>query len=284
MHKKQLSGVLALLFALLAFWGLARSLRGSTQTEDGLVISALPVGKADALILQEAGNVIVIDAGEEEDGPFLLSELQRRGIERIDLLLVTHFDKDHVGGAAYLLDHMETGLVRMPDYEGSRVEYRMFLERLKGHPDAKRVTERHRLTLGGLQLTVYPAKDPFEIQNVKKEYDNDMSLVTSIAYGSRRFLLTGDIEKTRIRQMLSEDVDWKHDWLKMPHHGRCQEALGELLDAVRPEAAVICCSEEKYAEEKTMELLKEKNIAAWDTSRQTAVTVCDGERMEVRLD
>ena len=133
-----------------------------------------------------------------------------------------------------------------------------------------------------MQITVYPAEDPAEIQNAEDEYDNDMSLVTSITYGSRKFLFTGDIEKSRIRQMLASDVDWSHDWIKMPHHGRYQKALEDLLEAVAPSGAVICCSEKNPAEEETRKLLEELQIQVWDTADRTVVTVCDGEQVTVR--
>lgn len=284
MRRRQLFGALALLLMLLVLWAMIRSPRNQTQMEEGLVITALPVGKADALILQEADHVIVVDTGEKNDGPFLLEELRKRGVSQVDLLLITHFDKDHVGAASYLLDHMEAVSVIMPDYEGDREEYREFLDRLTEHSDTKRITELQQFSMGELQIVVYPAEDPAEIQDTDKEYDNDMSLVVSVTYGSRRFLFTGDIEKTRIAQMLATDTDWKHDWIKMPHHGRYQKALKELLNKVKPDIAVICCSDEEYAEKKTLELLENRNVEVWDTSGQTIVTVCDGEQIEVRTE
>lgn len=108
--------------------------------------------------------------------------------------------------------------------------------------------------------------------------------MTSIRYRGKGFLLTGDIEKERIRQMLSGNVDWNHDWIKMPHHGRYQKALEDLLNAVSPEAAVICCSNKNPAEEKTLSLLEEKGIPVWDTRDRNVVTICDGEHITVKLE
>lgn len=63
-------------------------------------------------------------------------------------------------------------------------------------------------------LTIYAADDPAEIRDTDGEYDNDMSLVAKVTCGEKQFLFTGDIEKTRIRQMLESQVDWKADWSK----------------------------------------------------------------------
>ena len=237
------------------------------------MITAFPVGKADALLVQTDTYVMLVDTGEEEDGPYLLEELSARGIKEVDMLLITHFDKDHVGGAAYLMEHVDVKAVRMPDYQGERPEYLSFLETLLEHPDVERLSEIYQYTAGDLAYTIYPAEEPQKIQDRDKEYDNDMSLVTSLSYQGKRFLLTGDIEKERIEQMLASEVDWQHDWIKMPHHGRYQKALKALLEAVQPQMAVICCSKKEYAEDKTLKLLKENGIKMWDTSRGSVVTV-----------
>lgn len=282
---KRRSGALVLLAALLVLWMGLRLFFAPAAEEDALVITVLSVGKADALVVQQGGQVLLIDAGEEDDGDDIVRFLRDRGIDRIDLFLVTHFDKDHVGGAARVVEQMEVSAVRMPDYEGERPEYQKFLEALLGHPDVQRVRTPAKLfSLGELQVTVYPAADPETIQDTEEEYDNDLSLVTSIRYRGKGFLLTGDIEKERIRQMLSGNVDWNHDWIKMPHHGRYQKALEDLLNAVSPEAAVICCSNKNPAEEKTLSLLEEKGIPVWDTRDRNVVTICDGEHITVKLE
>lgn len=278
---KYLAGILGLLVLLVVFWMWGSRASKTEISEETLTITAFSVGKADALLLQQGGKAVLVDAGEADDGDFLLKELKSRGIGQLDLLLITHFDKDHVGSASFLTENMDVATVMMPDYEGDRPEYAAFMESVADHPDVRRLTEPAQFTVGALEWTVYPAEDPAKIQDTEEEYDNDMSLVASVAYGNRKFLLTGDIEKTRIHQMLDTDVDWKHDWIKMPHHGRYQKALKELLDAVQPDAAVICCSEKNPAEEKTLELLEERQIPVWDTSEGSVVTVCDGVKMEV---
>lgn len=285
MNKRQSAGAAVLLLALLAIWAGIRLSRGTGQKAgEELTITALSIGKADALILQEGDYVVLIDAGEKEDGEEILQEFRRRGISRIDLFIVTHFDKDHVGGAAEVMEQMEVSSVRMPDYEGDRPEYGEFLQSLEGCPDVRRLTEPARETTGAMEITIYPAENPEEIKGSAGEYDNDMSLVASLRYGERTFLLTGDIEETRIGQMLASGVDWSHDWIKMPHHGRYQKALEELLAAVEPKWAVICCSEKHPAAEETLKLLQEMGIKTWDTGTRKVVTWSDGENIDVEYE
>jgi beta-lactamase superfamily II metal-dependent hydrolase len=280
MERRRWVCICLLLLLAGGFWIWTQN--ADTPQEEKLIITAFPVGKADAILIQEGNTSILIDTGEAEDGPQLLNELEERGISKLDLLLVTHFDKDHVGSASYLMEHLEAESILMPDYEGDRPEYTAFMESLADHMETQRVDTIQNLSLDELSLVIYPAENPQEIFEEKAEYDNDLSLVVSLTYGKCRFLLTGDIEKTRIRQMLSSDVDWQHDWIKMPHHGRYQKALKDLLEAVKPSWAVISCSEEVPAEEKTLELLQKKKIPVWDTSLHPVVTTCDG--MSIKVD
>lgn len=285
MRKKRtgaVCAVLALMAVLLILWGWTQRAGIQEAVEEELVITAFPVGKADAILIRQGGQTILIDTGEADDGDDLLQEFHNRGIQQIDLLVITHYDKDHVGGAARIMEQMEVESVLIPDYAGTRPEYTAFLAMLDGQDQVQRLTDQVSVKLGEMALTVWPAEGPEEIQNTDGEYDNDMSLVISLTYGQCRFLLTGDIEKTRIAQMLATDVNWEHDWIKMPHHGKYQKILKDLMDEVHPEYAVICCSKEEPAEEKTLDMLAKKRISVWNTSEQAVVTVSDGEKIQVR--
>lgn len=277
--KRSIAGILGAAALLLLFWVWAGSLQ--KQETEYFTITAFSVGKADALLLLEGDTAVLVDTGEKDDGEEILRELQKRGIRRLELLLITHFDKDHVGSAAYLMEHLEVSRVMMPDYEGSRPEYTDFISLLEGHPDVQRPDAPVRFSTGALEWTVYPAEDPARIRKTDGEYDNNMSLVARVDYGECRFLLTGDIEEERIRQMLAGGTDWSCDWIKMPHHGRYSRAQRDLLDAARPSFAVICCSKKNPAEDQTLEMLEERGIVFSDTSETSVVTVCDGARIEI---
>lgn len=289
MEKKRIIAVGILLAALVAVWLGVRQLSGTEQiTHPALTITALPVGKADALILKTDDWAAMIDTGEERDGSYIRETLEAAGIDHLNLLLVTHFDKDHVGSAAELLGTVGADQVLMPDYEGTRPEYAAFLSALEAHPETEvqRITGTETLEIPAgsvnTSLTIYAADDPEEIQDTDGEYDNDMSLVANVTCGEKQFLFTGDIEKTRIRQMLDSGVDWTADWIKMPHHGRYQKKVEKLLEAVNPFYAVICDGGDQLAEEETLDALKKRQIKAWETADGTVVTITDGKNIKVR--
>ena len=289
MEKKRIIAVGILLAALIAVWLGIRQFAGSDEIKNpALTITALPVGKADALILKTDDWAAMIDTGEERDGSYIRETLEVAGIDHLNLLLVTHFDKDHVGSAAELLETVGADQVLMPDYEGTRPEYAAFLSALEVHPETEvqRITGTETLEIPAgsvnTSLTIYAADDPAEIQDTDGEYDNDMSLVAKVTCGEKKFLFTGDIEKTRIAQMLDSGDDWKADWIKMPHHGRYQKKVEKLLEAVNPFYAVICDGEDQPAAEETLDALKKRQIKEWETADGTVVTITDGKNIKVR--
>ena len=289
MEKKRIIAVGILLAALVAVWLGIRQFAGSDEIENpALTITALPVGKADALILKTDDWAAMIDTGEERDGSYICETLEAAGIDHLNLLLITHFDKDHVGNAAELLETVGADQVLMPDYEGTRPEYAAFLSSLEAHPETEvqRITGTETLEIPtgsvNTSLTIYAADDPAEIQDTDGEYDNDMSLVAKVICGEKKFLFTGDIEKTRIAQMLDSGEDWTADWIKMPHHGRYQKKVEKLLEAVNPFYAVICDGEDQPAEEETLDALKKRQIKEWETADGTVVTITDGKNIKVR--
>ena len=289
MEKKRIIAVGILLAALVAVWLGIRQFAGSDEIKNpALTITALPVGKADALILKTDDWAAMIDTGEERDGSYIRDTLEAADIDHLNLLLITHFDKDHVGSAAELLGTVGADQVLMPDYEGTRPEYAAFLSALEAHPETEvqRITGTETLEIPAgsvnTSLTIYAADDPAEIQDTDGEYDNDMSLVAKVICGEKKFLFTGDIEKTRIAQMLDSGEDWTADWIKMPHHGRYQKKVEKLLEAVNPFYAVICDGEDQPAEEETLDALKKRQIKEWETADGTVVTVTDGKNIKVR--
>lgn len=278
MEKRNLLAVLALMLALLVVVFAAKFM-GQDEADPNLTITALSVGKADALVLQQGGHTVLIDAGEKDDGDKIVRFLKNQGIHSVDLLVITHFDKDHVGGAAKVLKHLDVNSVLMPDYEGTRPEYDSFMEALDGKDEVQRLTGTDEETIGDMKIRIQAAEQGEAYTDV-----NDLSLVTWVTFGSRKFLFTGDIAEERISELLASGEDLRADWIKMPHHGRYEENLGELLDAVKPTFAVICCSNKHPASEDTLNLLNERQIEVFDTSEESVVTTCDGEQItEVKL-
>ena len=251
-----------------------------TASLEPLTVQVLKVGKADAMVLMCGGSTMVIDCGEEEDGEDVLDYLAQKGVEKIDILMITHFDKDHVGGADTVVSELPVERILVPDYEGSGKKYKSFLKAVEeAGTETERVSEALTLQLGDAAVTVEPPAS-YEIPESGEEYDNNFSLITTVELGSSRLVFTGDIEEERISQWIEGGTVQKCDVLKIPHHGFYNEPLEEMVDIMQPSYAVICDSEKNPAEKKTVSMLEEKGAQCLQTRNGDITIVCDGENIE----
>ena len=247
-----------------------------------LTVTILKVGKADAIILSDESHTMVIDCGEEDDGQEVVGFLQEKGISYIDCLLITHFDKDHVGGADAVTDAMEIGRILLPDYEGTHSEYADFLAALqRNNCTPESLTDSVSFSFGEASVLVEPPLS-YDVPDPDKEYDNDFSLITTVTHGENRLLFTGDIEKQRIGEWVGSGAASPCDFLKVPHHGDYNKALESLFDAVEPSYAVITCSDKNPPDEKTLELLKSRGTKTLLTKDGDITVISDGRSLEIR--
>ena len=121
------------------------------------------------------------------------------GIEKVDVLLITHYDKDHVGGADYVVRENKVDQVILPAYVGTNSEYMDFMKALDQKKISRtEVTEPMEFSLGQASVTVEPPQS-YVIPNDGKEYDNDLSLITTVEFAGKRLVFAGDIEKRQRR-------------------------------------------------------------------------------------
>ncbi|MCI1958502.1 MAG: MBL fold metallo-hydrolase [Clostridia bacterium] len=99
------------------------------QTEepktDGLDVSVLGIGKADCILLRNSSNAVIIDTGMNEDTK---NYLNKNNITSLDCLIITHFDKDHVGGADGIIKNIDVKKIIQPNYEGSNKDYKKYIQ------------------------------------------------------------------------------------------------------------------------------------------------------------
>ncbi|MEG1633374.1 MAG: MBL fold metallo-hydrolase [Oscillospiraceae bacterium] len=280
---RKLKPAAILLFCLaacaLTLLGVFLSSRG--EAVPPLTVTLLKVGKADAIVLRSEGHAMVIDTGEEDDGEELVAFLENQGIHRVDALIITHFDRDHVGGADTLIEKMEVGQIYLPAYRGDSSDYLDFIAALslKGLVPQE-LTQAIEFDFMAARVLVEPPPS-YETVGGATENDNNFSLVTTVIHGDNRLLFAGDAEKQRIRGWLSGGTAAACDFLKMPHHGVYNTALNELLESVSPQYAVICSSEKHPADKETMALLKQKSITAFETKDGDVTLISDGSRLKI---
>lgn len=250
---------------LLAAALLSGLLLGCTPATDNLTITIPSIGKADCSILIQGDQVMVIDCGEAENSEEILQALKSLGVTKIDYLIITHFDKDHVGGAAAILNALPVSQVLEPDYtptnpqSESYTAYRQALTEA-GVPVSS-VRDSEEFTLGTASVTITGTGGV----DYAKNTDNNNSLLVSVTHAGNRLLFAGDIEKQRIRDLLDMGIE-QYDFLKVPHHGVYNNALPDFFQAVGMQYAVITCSNKNPAESKTLEALEALNAETYLTA------------------
>lgn len=240
-----------------------------------LTVTFLDVGKADCILLETEGHAAMIDTGNDGDADEILALLQEKGIDSLDFLLLTHLDKDHIGGADKLLASVPVGALYAPDYDKGNKQYEQYVEALDAlgivpiHP-----TQPVELTLGAGRVTLLPGE--------KSEYEqsNDYSILAELLYGQTSFLFAGDAEQERLSEYLAGDVR-SFDVLKVPHHGR-EDALSEaFFAAVLPQYAVITCDEDNMPDQSVVDFLKSLGAKVYGTVYGTVVITSDGTDLRV---
>ena len=250
--------------------------------EPTLSVTLLKVGKADAMVALAGEHALVIDAGEEDDGQEVVDFLWKNGIRRVDAMVITHFDKDHVGGADTVLEQIPVESVYLPDYEGTHPEYDEFLLAAEacGVP-LVRLREAMEFPLGDAEVRIEPPES-YEISDESKDSDNNFSLITTIVHGENRMVFMGDAKKQRIREWMEGGSAQRCDFLKVPHHGVYNKALPELFQALQPEYAVICCSDKNPPEPKTLAQLAQFCPHIYETRNGDVRVLSNGISLEVQ--
>ncbi len=244
-------------------------------------ITAFSIGKADSLLISSGNTNILIDVGEEDDADYICSGIREKGIGKLDIVVITHFDKDHVGGIARILQEFEAEKVIYPDYANTKDGYLAFRRAISDRGNEGRITETTEYSLGDLKLTVYPEDNPDVLRSKSNDFDNDMSLVCMLDYRDYRFLFAGDIEKDRIDEILDSGIELDCDWIKMPHHGRYNKKIKKLLDACMPSFAVVTDSEDMVADTDTLVEIQKRKAKVFSTRNGDIVTVADENGISV---
>ena len=243
-------GLFALLCCFLLPVLLCPGVFASAQ-EYGLSLHLFSFGKADAFLLMTEEGTVLIDCGESGQGKEILNYLEEKGITEIDTLILTHFDKDHVGGAAKVLKSIPVRRVLQSNCPRDSKEYNKYLSALAlCRLEPVTVREPLSFSLGDVDFTVYPP----EKETYPKDPSNNSSLAAAVRYGSTTFLFTGDAESARLKELTEADLG-HFTFLQVPHHGSWQTQLAGLLDKTCPEVAVITSSEKEPEDFVTVQLL-----------------------------
>ena len=246
----------------------------AAQSGSDFSVNLLSTGKSDCAIIHMDGLVIVNDTADSDDYGAISAALKNGGTTRIDYLILSHYDKDHIGSAAALIHGFEVGMILRPDYEKQSPEYNALVvaEKARNVP-VEVLREDYRIETSNGTITVDPPKEDYGD-------DNNNSLITTVSYRGHNLLFLGDAEKKRLDAFLdaAEDI---YDFMKLPHHGDINKKLDSLLRRTTPRwAAETVASAEDVAPE-LVKRLKTLGTTLYCTADGSVFISWDGSALAV---
>jgi competence protein ComEC len=234
----------------------------------GLRVTFLDVGQGDATLIQHRRTSVLVDTGPTDGG--IVRRLRRAGIRRLDLLVVTHAQADHLGAAAAVLGAMPVGLVLdgrdgVRERLGTRMAAAASRRRVALVPPEAGQT----LRAGGIELRVLsPVREAPELHAGADP--NQRAIVAEARVGAFRMLLAADAESEVLSTLDLGPVDV----LKVAHHGSADPGLSALLERVRPRVAAIQVGEHNtfgHPVPATVRALRAAGAAVYRTDRDGSI-------------
>jgi len=264
---------------------------GSTETPDGnLSVHVLNVGQGSStLIIGPDGETILIDTGDwRDDGEEVIAYLEAQGVTRIDHLVTTHPDADHIGGHAAVIEHFETnrdgvGAVYDPGIASSSGTYEEYLDAVETHDvTLYRTQAGDSIQMNAVDVQVLAPPEGY----LANKDSNENSLVLHLQFGQSSFLLPGDGE-TASEEYLVETYGDKlnSSVLAVGHHGSKSSTTEAFLSAVSPQAAVISSaydSQYGHPDEEVLTRLEAHSVPTyWTGTHGTIVFTSNGSVVTV---
>jgi competence protein ComEC len=198
----------------------------------GLRLTVLDVGQGDGILLQVPEGAILIDEGPPEAR--VDRQLRGLGVRRLALMVFTHPQRDHIGGAADVLRHVRVDRILDPELPSpSPDEEAARAEAAKKDVPVTVARAGTAFRLGRLRLRLLwpdgpgpPGADP-----------NDHATIVVASYGKVDALLTADAESPVTLRLNPPQVEI----MKVAHHGSADDGLARLLQLTRPSIAIISC-------------------------------------------
>jgi competence protein ComEC len=245
-----------------------------------LELVVLDVGQGDALLVRcPNGLTMLVDAGGFRDSAFDVGDrvvapaLRALGHLRLDILVITHAHRDHLGGAISILEQFSPGAVwlgRTPAEHPGIGE----LERVSEARGSAVVRPRRgvRLSLGGLTLRILHPRTGGRCPS--RSAQNDDSLVLLLESGQRSLLLAGDLEAAGEAALVEMDERLAAGLLKVGHHGSRTSTTASFLARVDPDLAVISVGVTnpwRHPDSQVLDRLRNSNVEVYRTDLQGAL-------------
>ncbi|MEK3913650.1 ComEC/Rec2 family competence protein [Paenibacillus sp. FSL H7-0331] len=257
---------------------------GSTtilRADGKLQVLFLDVGQgASQLLISPSGKTMLIDAGNNDKEQVMLDYLKQYQITKLDIVIGTHPDADHIGGLDKVIDQTIVDKIYMPKISSNTRTFESLLESIS-NKKLKVQTANAGLTLD------WDKEVQVEMIAPAAVYDNanNMSAVVKITYGTTSLLLTGDAEAASEKDMIKSGVDLTSTVLGVGHHGSKSSTSLTFLNKVKPQYAIIQSGKDNnygHPDKTILSRLKKAGASVYRNDLQGTVSVIsDGKNVTI---
>jgi len=256
---------------------------------DKLVVTILDVGHGQAILAQLPGRAnILFDAGSlhisNVGGRIVAPFLNYKGINRLDAIVISHSDVDHINGIPEIVENCGLNRIYATD---------SFLEKIQEKGAEKLLNDwlnkrgiKVKPLAGDLTVEsaakikiLWPDK---QVNGYEQLSDNNRSAVTLIEFAGVGVLLTSDIEKIAQQKLIELYPSIRPQIVIAPHHGSTRTLNAEFFEKLQEKILIYSCNERQY--ERQQAAGRERNARAYYTAADGAVTICVDKNGEVEAD
>lgn len=250
----------------------------AAQASTNVTIKFIDVGQGEAILIALPEKTMLIDAGPTGSAPRIAQVLQELGRDKIDYLVTTHPDEDHIGGMADVISSTQIGTIYAPNKTNNTATYRKFLTAIQNN--------NLQITLAEAG-TIIDQTDAYKLEILWPTKDanfpdtNDYSIIIKLTVGNKTFLFTGDAPTNAIL-----DANPGHiDVLKLSHHGSRTGTNEQLVRKLSPTYAILSYAlDNSYGHpmQSVLNALHKHSVEIWGTGANGTITItCDGTTIDI---
>ncbi|MCD6094349.1 MBL fold metallo-hydrolase [bacterium] len=260
----------------------------ATSRDSLLEVNFLNVGQGDSILIEMPyQNQVLIDGGPGSDVVEKIAKEMPFFDRKIEMVILTHPDRDHISGLFSILDTYKVDKVLLPniryfDSEKRKVLYETFKRKVReqgGKIIFGKRGQRISFSENSRFLILWP------IDNLKIKKNNDYSIVSLFSFGNMDFLFTGDISKRIEPQLFPGNLELKKiEVVKIAHHGSRYSTSEFFIKRVSPETAIISVGENNYGHpaREVLDNLRKYGIKTFRTDENGKIKIIsDGNFYEV---
>lgn len=250
----------------------------TAQASTNVTIKFIDVGQGEAILIALPEKTMLIDAGPTGSAPKIAQVLQELGRDKIDYLVATHPDEDHIGGMADVISSTQIGTIYAPNKTNNTATYRKFLAAIQNN--------NLQITLAEAG-TIIDQIDSYKLEILWPKKDanfpetNDYSIIIKLTVGNKTFLFTGDAPTNAILNSNPGHIDV----LKLSHHGSRTGTTEVLIHKLSPTYAVLSYAVDNsygHPMQSVLNALRKHSVEVWGTGANGTITItCDGTNIDI---